>query len=325
MGNVLLKARYATSRDNAAPLDVVFVVDETYSMRWGWQGNGNPVDAQHPSRLDVMKQQLTRFVDEQLLAGDRMAIVGFGEGLGSTGRVLPYPADKTYTPEEIDAAMTALTRVHAPYTPGDGSGKAMLKAAVAGLRSQGNTATALGLLRARREIVANSRTTALVNGSLVPVRKLLVLVTDGVANVYLDGKFARCPDGQGVSELCVPHLASPGQPIDQMVRVAEQAKQDIPRLEVSVVAMSYQFDVTGLNRVSSDSDAPSFNRADEVIDMAPIFNALLGSRASGTRSCLALEEPYGSRQSTTRGWRRTGASARSRCSATAWRWPLPRY
>jgi hypothetical protein len=285
-GEVLVAPRSATSTETTAPIDYVIVFDESYSMGWRWE------DARAPSvtetgRIAIAKEALRQFVTRQLHASDRMAIVSFGRGAGNTGTVMPYPSDKVFPEADITAAMNAVTSHVIGYTWGDASGKAALLAAIDGLQRQGTTPTALGLERARRLIAADGR---LINIPEMPaVRQKLILITDGPANVYLDGKFNRCPDGMAVAENCLPHLASAGQPIDQMGDVAEQIRAQFgSTVTTYVIALGAHFDTVGLDRVASSPQPPFFNRADKPDDLGPIFDSFAAELVQG---CVPSVEP----------------------------------
>jgi hypothetical protein len=149
-GAVLVRPRYVRYPSPPTAVDYVFVVDVSASMRWAWQGENAAISATNPARIDVVKDVLRTFINTQLGPNDRMALVAFGVGLGSTGATLPYPPDKPYSEADITSAMQAVTSQVITYTAGDASGRAALTAAIDTLQPQGDSPTTLGLERARR-------------------------------------------------------------------------------------------------------------------------------------------------------------------------------
>jgi hypothetical protein len=285
-GKVLVKPRYINNNAESGPVDIILVIDESVSMAWNWQG-GTQTSSSNPSRLKVTKDAAKQFIGSFLGPEDRMAIISFGQNGGNTGQVMPYPDTKTFTQGQIDNAVNKITALDRDWTSGTSQGKAQLQSAIDGLQADGNTPTYPGLERARR-VMSGARSTAVVNGQSVKVSKVLVLLTDGVANIYPDGKFNKCPDGKNRSENCVAHLASKGQPIWWTGKVAEQMKTTWPDLTIYTIAMGYQFDVTGLNLVSSQPTPPYFNRADNLTQMQPIFDSI--KRQIDSTACVPAEE-----------------------------------
>jgi hypothetical protein len=270
------------------PLDIVMVIDRSSSMTWGFAGNGSS----GPSRMSAAKEAAKRFVDGVIDKNDRLAIVGFS---GNTGTVNPYPPNKTYTSAQINNAVNQLTTVHAPFTVGDAAGKSVINNAINQLNPNGNTPTVVALERAKRlfnSSAEDNRTVEVSQGvfQTLPVKHVLILLTDGVATNYTDGKFALCPNGSQIAESCISHLTSAGQPINLAVNLANSMKADNEDLEVYVVAMGSNWDTSNLNKISSAPTLPYFSRANNLGDMNPIFQSIKQKIESS--SCVpATEDP----------------------------------
>jgi Mg-chelatase subunit ChlD len=288
VGQVVVKPRHIDTAQQRGPVDIVLVIDESYSMQWAWDEKAK-VTSGNPSRMTVTKNTAIDFVNSFMEENDRMAVVTYGRNGGNTGQVMPYPEDKSFSQSSIDSAVSSITDVKADWTLGTTEGKTALVSAINKASVQGNTPTYQGLVRAKN-VLGSARSTATVNGQSLPVSQVVVLLTDGVANTYPDGKFDRCPDGSNKSESCVPHLASRGQPIWHVGELAQQMKTNNSKLKIYVIAMGALFDTVGLDRVASEPAPPYFNRADSLNDMKGIFDTIKGEIRDS--DCIPGEEAY---------------------------------
>jgi hypothetical protein len=278
------------TRQPSVQTDYVIVLDESSSMQWPFGGADVPTATTNPSRLDAVKQALTDFVMNQTTPNDRVALIGFR---GSFGFVSPYPPNRAYTTAEVNNALNQLSRQYAPFTRADAAGKRVLTEAISTTSANGNTPTVQGLERARRLINSSAEDARVVEVSpgifqTLPVRQVLVLLTDGVATTYRDGFAPRCPDGSMIAESCVSFLASLGQPIAQTVDQADAIKADNPKLELYVVTLGSLWDTASLNKIATAPTLPYFARANEASEVAP-FMANIANQPAET-SCIPFVE-----------------------------------
>lgn len=292
VGEVKVKPRYTTRAEEQPPVDLVFVLDESGSMGWTWHTNdknGN-TNASSPdaARYIVVRSVLKQFVNDFMTEDDRIAITTYS---GNNGNAI-YNENQAYTQAQIDNAVKGLTEELAPYSKGDAAGKAYLLQQIDKYGAGGSTPSVVGLERGRRAL-QGARTSDWVgppgNQKLMAVKKVLILMTDGVANVYKDGKFYPCLDKKGKSENCVNELTAVGQPIHQMATLANQIKASYGSdLTVYTIAMGPLFSQAGLINTASQPKAPYFNTADQISDMGPIFRDIKAKIKEG--ECQPNEE-----------------------------------
>lgn len=275
-GEVMLTPKWKANIPDDIPVDMMLVIDASESMNYEWSTDDNASDPDD-SRKAILQRELKGFIDNFLDPDDRMAIIKYN---GNNGNDVIYPAVKQFSDGAITNAIGEHTGRVSAFEPGTPDGKARLKARVDNeYKVGGSTPSAIGLEAGRRYLRERADTERDVGVPPVskPVRKVLVFMTDGVANVYLDGAFRLCsnPALGKQSERCLDELKAENQPIDQMVQVANRLKAEFGEdIEVYTVALGRAFDQTGLIKTASHDRAPWFSIADNPDQMRTIFQKI---------------------------------------------------
>ncbi len=292
------------------PIQFLVVLDVTGSMSWNFNGNGtfngadvNCVDGStncagqnnyrwrnaSERRIAIAKGVLRDFVTrfdtvrgaDTNRANDMMKIVTFS---GNSGRL-----SLGSTPNA-----DALTRLTKTYPDGNATwtnnrGELLGYIDAAGTQygdintTEGSTNSALGLARASQVLGAAPTADSLGR----EYRRIVIFVTDGVANVLRDG---RLNDSNGCgSETVSCHVGfdtsfNPPlpKPITAMVQEANLLKQNyvLPNDgKVYVVALSNTFGQANLDQVASDSSL--LGRADDANELTQLFNSIFEDATTG--------------------------------------------
>ncbi len=308
-GNVTFIPRYQTFPDMNRPVQFMIILDVSGSMSWSFEGygykNGQKTLCTDPKngcvlsldtawfpekerRISIAKEVLERFVDQihqdkqqNLRQYDMVRIIEFKGDLG----LYSDPNSKDSEFEHVNSygvqeALEHLTRVHPEsgwtndvnvlYNAIRDAGKVNLD----GYRddpfmTNGATPSGVALLRAS-QVFAKAPTPEYAPNGL-KYRRVVIFVTDGVANVLLNGLLndhgeecgngsenVSCQSGmfREESERLLPDGSR--RPIDEMVYQADELKQVIGSSSgdgvIYVVALSNTFAQVGLDRVASQEN-----------------------------------------------------------------------
>jgi hypothetical protein len=221
------------SPDNPNPLNLPYTDRCIGGVNSAWKN-------QAERRVYTAKQALVRMVN-QLGADDSMRIVGFSTAVTGTAQ-----ASGAWTSDK-NTLITSLLNFGAynndPY------------------KTTGGASNAIAMQRARELLTAAPATAP--NGQ--PYRQVIVMLTDSVANVFLDGTLNTARDicanltfveALRTADPCQIGATANGKlrPISAMVDIANSIKSDHPNIEIHVVGLA-QVAATGLVNVASD---PSF-------------------------------------------------------------------
>jgi hypothetical protein len=265
-----------------ASYDIVIVHDYSYSMRFCWNTNQScPVGSR---RIDPSAASLRSFVDEMLVqrnlaqGGDnRLAYVTYGQN--KTQRI-PFIND---TNAALAAFNSQIGTLSSPRTIPDSD-------------LDGNTNTASGLVGAAAYL--NGARTVDRNGK--PVRLVVLLLTDGIANVFNDGGYAgvsnrynvapfRCGDYS--TDMDNPYVQStcpsdaefpninpkPLPPLKAMVKAADDARAARP-VTFHAIVLGNQFGLTPvdmhLDKVAPDHYAMASSPAELATLVAAVASGL---------------------------------------------------
>ncbi|MGQ9547066.1 MAG: VWA domain-containing protein [Roseiflexus sp.] len=300
-GSVTYIPRYRTYPDLNRPVQFLLILDVSGSMAWTFDGRGvqngqtvtctNPtqgcvsIDSAWPNleerRIYTAKQVLRSFVqkiDEDRQNGlrpyDTVRLVTFSGRLGNY-------VNQTGAVGDNNRAVNDLTEI----LPAAGwtNDRATLEAAItnAGMvngdqyMTAGATPSAVAFARAS-QVFANAPDRA-PNG--MKYRRVVIFVTDGVANVLRNGMQNNFGDGcqQGTENVgCQMGEPLPDgslRPLNAMVAEAQALKEAYIAPtdgSVYVVALSGTFESTGLNLVASQPDY--VKRADQQEQLQQIFD-----------------------------------------------------
>jgi hypothetical protein len=188
-------------------------------------------------RVYLLRQALANMID-RMNAADSMRIIAFSTGMPG----------------------------NAEASSGWSADKIMLKTAVATLggyagdpyRTSGSASSAIALQKAR-DLLATAPAMA---PSGQPYEQAIIMLTDSVANVFLDGTTNTARDICGnLAEQQALRTADPCQlgatkdgklrPISAMIEVANSIKAEHPNIALYVVGLAH-IDQTGLTQVASD-------------------------------------------------------------------------
>lgn len=308
-GSVMYVPRYRTYADLNRPVQFLLILDVSGSMAWTFDGrgvqNGNVVNCTAPSqgcvsiqtawpnaqerRIYTAKQVLSQFVakiDEDRQSGlrlyDTVRLVTFSGRLGNFVNTSGAVGDSS-------RALNDLTEV---LPAGWTSDRTALEAAInnAGMvdgdpyMTAGATPSAVAFARAS-QVFANAPTHA-SNG--MRYRRVVIFVTDGVANVLRNGMQnnygAGCElGGENVGcQMGEPLPDGSLRPLNAMVAEAQALKEAYITPSdgsVYVVALSPTFETTGLNLVASQPDY--VKRADRPEELQQIFDDIQVSAIQG--------------------------------------------
>jgi plastocyanin len=271
-GQVQVRPRWATTTVQGPPILYEIILDASGSMNWsmaGQAGNASapiqcvPTNEVCPGklwepvegrRIYIVKQALNRLIDA-LEPNDVMRITMFSGELTSN-----------YTNQHaIDATTKTLP------SSGWSNDKAVLKGAVSDVgafqgdpyRTTGRSPNAVGVAAATQ--VLATAPTSTPNG--LAYQRKVILLTDSVANVFLNGKanFARdiCSQYTGFAATDIAFCQvgytadSQARPITAMVEQADVLRD---LADIYVVALA-GVDTTGLSNVASAPNYPFFSTA----------------------------------------------------------------
>jgi len=247
--------------------------DTTYPYNDTCQGGPNsPWSKESERRIYITKQAIQNFIDD-LGPNDTMRFTAFSTGVGTGNvKVVPstgYSNDKTLLSQELKTLGAYKSN---PYL------------------TQGGTPGPQAM-RAARDVILKAPETA-PNGQ--EYRRVVIYLTDGVANVYLNGagNTARdiCGDRSEMAARNDPYCqtgfsktAGMLRPISAMIDEANKIKQADDSVQIYVIALA-GVATEGLSQVAS---SPSMMyRADQPGVVPSILNTIR-ERATGA-SCLAL-------------------------------------
>ena len=290
LGQVNFRPLYYEIPKSRPPVQYMIIQDVTGSMSWnfdgyGWDhsknkailctgsnttncsGLGNYWPDQTQRRIYIAKNALNAFID-QMQPNDVMRIVSFS---GDRSK----PNDQ--------AAINELTDTWPSQWTGD---KATLHTAVKQLGSAngdqylttGRTDSATGIAAANQVLAAADDQAP--DGQTY--KRVVIFITDGVANVYRDGTQDN-GDGSCGSEVASCHVGYiNGKPkaITAMGLEADSLKQLAP---IYVIALA-NVDETGLKDVASAPNPPFFNSAKNGADLTGIFASIASNIKYG--SCV---------------------------------------
>lgn len=311
-GSVTYLPRYRTYPDLNRPVQFLLILDVSGSMSWTFDGrgvqNGRVVTCTNPTqgcvsietawpnaqerRIYTAKQVLRQFVaqiDQDRQSGlrpyDTVRLVTFSGRLGnfvnSSGAVGDnnralndltevLPAGWTNDRATLEAAITNAGKV-----PGYDSDPYM---------TAGATPSAVAFARAS-QVFANAPERA-PNG--MKYRRVVIFVTDGVANVLRNGMQNNYGPGCELGaenvgcQMGDPLPDGSLRPLNAMVAEAQALKEAYIRPSdgaVYVVALSPTFETTGLNQVASQPDY--VKRADRPEELQQIFDDIQVSAIQG--------------------------------------------
>ncbi len=308
-GGVTYLPRYRTYPDLNRPVQFLLILDVSGSMAWTFDGrgvqNGQTVYCTQPSqgcvsvqtawpnpqerRIYTAKQVLRQFVaqiDQDRQSGlrpyDTVRLVTFSGRLGNYVNTSGAVGDN-------NRALNDLTEV---LPAGWTNDRATLEAAInnAGMvdgdpyMTAGATPSAVAFARAS-QVFANSPTHA-PNG--MRYRRVVIFVTDGVANVLRNGMQNNFGTGCELGaenvgcQMGDPLPDGSLRPLNAMVAEAQALKEAYIQPSdgsVYVVALSGTFEATGLNLVASQPDY--VKRADRSEELQQIFDDIQVSAIQG--------------------------------------------
>lgn len=309
-GSVTYLPRYRTYPDLNRPVQFLLILDVSGSMSWTFDGRGvqngqvvtctNPtqgcvsIDTAWPNaaerRIYTAKQVLRQFVqqiDQDRQSGlrphDTVRIVTFSGRLGNY-------VNQSGAVGDNNRAVNDLTEV----LPGAGwtNDRATLEAAItsAGMvngdqyMTAGATPSAVAFARASQVFAAAPERAP--NG--MNYRRVVIFVTDGVANVLRNGMQNNYGTGCSLGaenvgcQMGEPLPDGSLRPLNAMVAEAQALKEAYINPSdgaVYVVALSPTFETTGLNLVASQPDY--VKRADRAEELQQIFDDIQVSAIQG--------------------------------------------
>jgi hypothetical protein len=232
--------------------DIAVIQDFSYSMRFCWDTDSSCTSPNR--RIDIATKVLTGFVDEMLNkrnlqqgGENRLAFVTYSQG--ATQRI-PFIDNTTAA---LAAWQTQIGTLTSPRTIPDSE-------------LPGNTNTASGLVGGVSYL--NSARTVDSHGK--PVRLAVLLLTDGLTNVFNDAGYQNVSNrntqapfhcGQTPKDMDNPYVQStcpsaeefpnisprPLPPIKAMVKAANDARAARPTLEFYAVVLGAQFGLTAVD------------------------------------------------------------------------------
>jgi hypothetical protein len=260
-----------------ANYDLVIVQDYSYSMRFCWDTNDTCADGSR--RIDHAAAVLRSFVDEMLVrrnqqgGENRLAYVTFSQG--ATQRI-PFMND---TNAALAAWQAQIGTVAAPRT-------------IPNADLPGNTNITSGLVGGISYL--NSARTVDSHGK--PVRMAVLLLTDGIANVFNDGGYQNVSNkstqppfycGETANDMDNPYVQStcpsaeefpnisprPLPPIKAMVKAAHDARAAKP-ITFYAVVVGNQFGLTAVDMHLNEVAPNHYFMANSPADLAAIMTAI---------------------------------------------------
>jgi hypothetical protein len=281
IGQVSFRPRYRENPSSQPPVEFEVILDVSGSMTWkfdgyGWNYNNNrqvlctgatggcsglnnywPDETKR--RIYIAKQALNTFVD--------------GMGTNDVMRIVTFSGERS-SPSD-SGAITSLTK--SLPSSGWSSDKTVLKQAIrdAGMKNNnpyltdGRTPSAVGIA-AGSQVLASAPTRA-ADGQ--EYERVVIFITDGVANIYRDGTSPTYDNGCGteVASCQVGYVPNTNprkaKPITAMLNESDRIKQ---QGTVYVIALA-GVEATGLPLVASQSRYPFYSESPTGNELAGIL------------------------------------------------------
>ena len=257
------------SPDNPNPRNLPYIDECVDGTNSGWR-------VTEERRIYVVKQALLGLVDD-LQESDIMGIVAYASGIGENN-ARAYPADGMTSNKDIldQAIRDAGQWGQGPYTTRGGN------SSVQAMQMTGQ------LLETAPDKAPDGRT----------YKDVVIYITDGVANIFLDGETNTARDicaNLSVSEAlrtvnpCQLGKIADGRlrPVTALINEAFQIKRDDPDLDLYVMAIG-PADDTGLIEVASQAQMLYSVNSPEIVD--DVFNIIVAQ--SDTGACRAMEGEF---------------------------------
>ena len=280
-GPVSYRPRWKDKPSAAVAVQYEIILDVSGSMSWNYEGYGlkggkttlctganascdgshNFWNPKEERRIYFAKNAIKAFIN-QMSPNDAMRIVTFSGG-----------PDSPYTNQNALDQLTDAYPTDTSVNKGWSSDKTVLNDAVDDAGSynnntyitEGRTPSAVGISRGAQEFSKAPST----NPAGITYKRVTIFMTDGVANIRLNGSLPDYPDGCG-TEIPQCNAGTDDMPINAAGTQATVLKQ---YSQVYVIAMA-GVPATGLDTIASQTTAPFFSTSQSGSDLTAIFNSI---------------------------------------------------